>query len=394
MIQSRRYDLDWLRLIAFGILIYFHSAIIFVPGGLPLIQNDVNSEWMAGLVTFSSQFRLALLFLISGVGVAFARRRRSSREFIVERSQRLLIPLTVGLLLVVPLCVYFERLHRLEFTGSFLSFLPTVFSTGLYPSGNLSWHHFWFIGYLYLFCLLGIRVFTWFESDYGQSFLNRIAVYCVGLRIYHYIALLLVVEVPLRIFFPGFRDLVHDWASFGHWFLVFLAGYVLANRPAVLDEINKMRFVSLIGAVVSTVLYFSIFYKYGQPPLTRDSANLLMLYPLYCVITITLAWCCLLTCLGFAAQHLRFSNRVLAYLNEAVYPLFILHLTVIAMLGYFVTPLDLSIAAKYLLITTSTIAICLASYHLLVRPFNPIRWLFGVKPKPSHARITAAANPG
>ena len=88
------------------------------------------------------------------------------------------------------------------------------------------------------------------------------------------------------------------------------------------------------------------------------------------------------------------SDMALAYLNEAVYPLFILHLTVIAMLGYFVTPLDLSVAAKYLLITTSTITICLASYHLLIRPFNWMRWLFGVKPKPSHSPATAAARPG
>jgi len=390
MIQSRRYDLDWLRLIAFGILIYFHTAIIFIPGGLPLIQNDVNSQWMDGFVTFSSQFRLALLFLISGVGVAFARRRRSSREFIAERSQRLLIPFTIGLLLVVPVCVYFERLHLNEFTGSFLAFLPSVFSTGVYPSGNLSWHHFWFIGYLYIFCLLGLRVFTWFEGTSGQSCLDRIANYCKGSRIYHFIGLLLIVEIPLRVFFPGFRDLVHDWASFGHWFLMFLAGYVLANRPAILDEINKMRFISLIGAVVSTALYFSIFYEYNQPPLTRDTANVLFLYPLFCVVTITLAWCCLLTCLGFAAQHLRFSNRVLVYLNESVYPLFILHLTVIAMLGYVITPFDVSIAAKYMLITTLTIVICLASYHLLIRPFNTMRFLFGVKAKTIDSPATAA----
>ncbi len=65
MIRTRRYDLDWLRLIAFGILIYFHTAIIFVPDGLPLVQNAESSEWMHRFVAFSSQFRLALLFMIS-----------------------------------------------------------------------------------------------------------------------------------------------------------------------------------------------------------------------------------------------------------------------------------------------------------------------------------------
>jgi glucan biosynthesis protein C len=390
MIQSRRYDLDWLRLIAFAVLIYFHTAIIFIPGNLPLIQNDLSSEWIDRAVSFSSQFRLGLLFMISGVGVAFARRRRDNRAFIAERSQRLLIPFAVGLVTVVPLSVYFERLHLGEFSGSFLSFYPTLLTTGVYPSGNLSWHHFWFIAYLYIFCMIGVKVFAWFESEAGQSFMDRVASYSQGYRIYYAIGLLLLFEIPLRVLFPGFRDLLHDWASFSHWFIVFVVGYILANRASILDEITKMRGVSFVGAVLSTYLYFALYYEYGAPPLTADEPYIVIKYLLFCVIRMSLAWCCLMTCLGYAGQYLRFSNRALAYLNEAVYPLFILHLSVIAMLGYVVTPLDWSIAAKYLTITTLTIAICLGTYHVAIRPFNVMRLLFGVKAKPSEAIAVGA----
>ena len=195
MIRSRRYDLDWLRLIAFGILIYFHAAIIFIPGGLPLVQNGESSEQMDWFVTFSSQFRLALLFMISGVGVAFARRRRNNRAFLLERSQRLLIPFVLGILLVVPLSVYFERLHLGHFNGSFAEFLPTVFTSGIYPAGNLSWHHFWFIAYLYIYCILGLTIFTWFEGVNGQQFLDKVEVYFRGYRIYHFIGILLALSL-------------------------------------------------------------------------------------------------------------------------------------------------------------------------------------------------------
>ena len=91
MITSRRYDLDWLRILAFGILIYFHTAIIFIHGGLPMIQNVNTSVGLEIFVDISHQFRLALLFFISGIGVAFAKKRRSNRGFILERSRRLLI---------------------------------------------------------------------------------------------------------------------------------------------------------------------------------------------------------------------------------------------------------------------------------------------------------------
>lgn len=81
-ITSRRYDLDWLRVIAFFILIYFHTAVFFIPGGLPMIQNAEVSPGLGVFVDISHQFRLALLFFISGVGVAFARRRRTNTAFL------------------------------------------------------------------------------------------------------------------------------------------------------------------------------------------------------------------------------------------------------------------------------------------------------------------------
>ena len=150
MISSRRYDLDWVRVLAFLIVIYFHAAIIFIDGGLPLIQNNEVSPSLDVFVTISSQFRIALLFFVSGVGVAFARRRRNPAEFIRERSLRLLPPFLFGILMVVPPMVYTEKLFLGQFDGSYLEFYPTFFTEGIYPKGNLSWHHFWFVAYLFL----------------------------------------------------------------------------------------------------------------------------------------------------------------------------------------------------------------------------------------------------
>jgi glucan biosynthesis protein C len=163
--------------------------------------------------------------------------------------------------------------------------------------------------------------------------------------------------------------------------VVFLVGYSLANRESLLIQITQVRFVSLIGAVVSTGCLFTFFYDYGGINLTRDDPDFVVKYLGYCVTSMTLVWCCLLTCLGYAGKYLRFSNPALVYLNEAVYPLFILHLTVIVMLGYLITPLPWSIAEKYLVITTLTVVICLGLYHVAIRPFNMMRVLFGVKPK-------------
>jgi hypothetical protein len=379
MITTRRYDLDWLRIIAFGILIYFHAAIFFIPGGIPMIQNGETSAGLEIFVSVSHQFRLALLFFISGVGVAFAKKRRSDQAFIAERSKRLLIPLAVGILFIVPPMVYTEKLFLGAFTGSFAEFYPLFFTEGVYPTGNLSWHHFWFIVYLYLFCMLGLKVFSWLTVNKNMA-LNNLAEWGEGYGIYRFIIPLVIVEISLRALFPGFRDLIHDWASFFHWFLIFLAGFVVANYERLLDTACRLRYVSLIGAIFMTC---ALYYLFGGTELHADLSDEFIIpkYLSYCFIRMTMVWCSILACLGFAAKYLRFASSLLSYINEAVYPLFILHLTVITLLGYWVVELDWDLWLKYGFITSATIGLVLVFYHFMIRPFNLMRLLFGVKEK-------------
>ena len=85
----RRHDLDWLRVILFGLLIWFHLGVftfwLFPDEEVPLsvlFVVDVMHQW-----------RLAALFLISGMGTAFAFRRRDVKTFLNERLVRLGAPL-------------------------------------------------------------------------------------------------------------------------------------------------------------------------------------------------------------------------------------------------------------------------------------------------------------
>lgn len=378
MITSRRHDLDWLRVIAFGILIYFHSAIIFVPGGLPLIQNDETSPLLQGFVEFSHLWRLSLLFLISGVGVFFARRRRTSWEFVRERSRRLLIPLGMGILLLVPPMVYVERLHLGTFDGDLISFYATLLTTGVYPEGNLSWHHLWFIVYLFLYCMIGLWLFPrltlpWLARHF-EGWAQRYGVF-------RFIVPLFIVELALRAFFPGLPNLITDWANFFHFLMVFTAGYVIAGNVSILDRIVALRSVALGIATAATMALFGLFYGEAGLDLDLTSRWLLINYVVFCFLKVTVVWSMLLACLGYAGRYLNRPSPWLHYLNEAVYPLFLLHLTVIAVLGYFVVTWDISLWAKYGLITTATVLIVMAFYQWLIRPSDAMRLVFGVKQK-------------
>ncbi|MGD9093366.1 MAG: hypothetical protein PVF74_10995 [Anaerolineales bacterium] len=85
--------------------------------------------------------------------------------------------------------------------------------------------------------------------------------------------------------------------------------------------------------------------------------------------------------LGLGAKYLNFSNKTLAYANEAVLPFFLLHQTVILGVGWFVIPLSMGMPLKFLIVTIASFALIMAIYELLIRRFNIIRFFFGMRSK-------------
>ena len=137
-------------------------------------------------------------------------------------------------------------------------------------------------------------------------------------------------------------------------------------------------FLSLAGAALSTGLMHALFAGFQ---LTPGEGNQVVAYLVWCTLRITMIWCSILCCIGFAGRYLRFNCRALEYFNRAVYPLFILHLTTQTVLGYYLVRTDWNIWTKYLLLTTVTIVMILFVYNYLIRPFRFMCLVFGVKPE-------------
>lgn len=116
----RRYDLDWLRVLVFGLLIFYHVGIYFVPWGWH-IKYETIYEWLVYPMLFVNQWRLPILFVISGMGTYYAMNKRNGRQFIRERITPLLLPLALGMLFVVPPQVYAERIVNNQSTGIILN---------------------------------------------------------------------------------------------------------------------------------------------------------------------------------------------------------------------------------------------------------------------------------
>jgi hypothetical protein len=175
--SNRQAYLDWLRIASILAVFFLHSSMAYVSEWEWHLKNAQTSNLLMEVNFWLGRFRMPLLFFISGTVTYFMLQRRSTGAFIGLRFRRLFIPLVFGMLVIVPPQVYLERLTQ-GFKGNFFDFYSSIFTTGAYPKGNLSWHHLWFIVYLFLYDILFAPLFKWIMSESGKqrlSFFNRLA---------------------------------------------------------------------------------------------------------------------------------------------------------------------------------------------------------------------------
>ncbi|MFC1904582.1 hypothetical protein ACFLXT_02325 [Chloroflexota bacterium] len=91
------------------------------------------------------------------------------------------------------------------------------------------------------------------------------------------------------------------------------------------------------------------------------------------------AWCWIIAMLGLGSRFLNINNRFLGYASEAVLPYYILHQTIIIIIGFFVIQWSMGIAPKYIIVVLSSFVGIMAIYDLLVRRINVLRFLFGMR---------------
>lgn len=329
------------------------------------------------------RWRMPLLFFISGAGTFFALRKRSFGAYAGERVRRLFIPLVFGMFVIVPPQIYLEWLFRERFNGSYADFYPEVFKFQPYHDGGtggaFSWHHLWFICYLFFYSLLSIPVFRWLKSSGGQRFTDWVGrlVARPGAPLWMMILVIAVSQYALRPFYPDeTHGLTDDWAYFVENLLLFWFGYLLISRQEFWQKLTDQRRIFLAATVVFTLILYGMRIRFSDDDIDR----IFWVDFTYFTNSLCLMVASVLATIGYGYRYLDINKPMLKHLNEAVYPFYILHQTVIVIIGYYVlTKSNLGVYDGFLAVSLSTLVICAAIYLLLIRPFKLTRLLFGVK---------------
>lgn len=376
MSQNRQYFIDWIRVLAFGILIFYHSGMFFVSWAWH-VKNNIIVESLEYPMVFFSQWRLSLLFFISGVGMSFALKSRTGWSFIRERTKRLSLPLIFGMFVIVPPQIYFERFLNHQFSGSYLAFYPSVFDFIPYPKGSFSWHHLWFVMYLFVYSLVGTPIFLALKSTSGKQFLVKFyQTFLHPVKIY-------LTAIPFMILFwildpisPTTHNLTHDWLNLINSFLVVLMGYILGQNPKFWEMLEAYRKGYLWASILfSTSIYLFVFKPIF--PIQNEDLDFFIKGIITRINALSIIFCIG----GYAKHYLNFNNKTLKYANEAVYPFYILHQTITVGIGFYIANWDLAWQLKLLILALGTFWGSLIIYHFLIRPFRVMRVLFGLKPQ-------------
>jgi hypothetical protein len=364
--RLRLSELDWLRVILI-FAVFFHHVCMPFNGDDWHIMNSESSKLLDDIMVYFEQFRLPILFFISGVGSVILLSKVTVQKFTLDKLTRLLIPLFIGSLLIVPPQTYIENIDELQSYWQEFPRLALKFET----------NHLWFIEYLFVFALLAIPINMFLDSKIGRlvsDALAKLAKFQGGLFLL--VGLLIVVKIYFSLMFLNDDDKIENLSSSAYYFLFFISGVIFIRNNSVWSAICEQRFNHLIILSLSTVAFYGYYYS----PDLSEYLSLDARWSIWWLVCCLVAWSALLTIVGYAQFYLTKTPKWLHITNELVYPFYIFHQTVIVVLGFYVISWQTSIHIKIMALFVSSFIITSFICFFIVKPFNVFRFMFGLKP--------------
>jgi glucans biosynthesis protein C len=374
--SQRRYDLDWLRVLAILAVFVFHSGRFF-----DLMDWHVKSATTYASVQawtlFLQGWLMPVIFVISGASLFYAVGKGSISGFIRDKVLRLLVPLVVGVFTHAALAVYLERFSHHRFSGSFFDFYPHYFD-GMYGlGGNFAWMglHLWYLLVLFVFSLLFLPLFRLLKGP-ARGLLGKVGDL---LAVPGVILILALPVIWLTVTLDPRSGL--GQRNFGGWSVPVYAcylfyGFVLFSHTRLQARLQQMRRFYLALALAASLVLLWQFGYILPPASSRARLHFGLLF-------IVGSWAWILAYVGFAGRYLTTNRPFLHYANDAVLPFYVMHQTVLLVVGYFVLQWQIPDFIKWLIIAFSSFALVIGAYELLVRRFEVLRFLFGMRPTPA-----------
>lgn len=369
---ERLHALDAVRAGALLLGVLFHASLSFFPGFPWIVTDNAPSAVLATVVGATHIFRMSVFFLIAGFFAHMSFHRRGLRGFVVDRLKRIGVPLVVGWPLL------------------FVAFIAVVIWAAIKANGGaplepqaqppLTWRtvpllHLWFL-YVLLWLYAGVlalvgaarlldrggRLGRATDAVVRALVKSQLAPVALSLPLFAVYALGQPwmawggVQTPDTGLLPNLAAMVAFGTAFGF-------GWLLHRQMELLSVWRRWWPAHLALAVVLTVLVDGFL---GDGPLVSADPGLALklgaaaAYPLA-------VWTWTIGLVGLAMQLLSGHNRVVRYVADSSYWLYLIHLPIVMAGQVIVADMAAPWFVKLPAMVAVATALMLASYQLLVR---------------------------
>lgn len=387
--NQRHYGMDWLRVGAFVMLIFYHVGFSFTPWGYQTPSRGV--VWWAEIPLLGlSAWRLALLFAISGyASAALFSKERSTGSFLHSRLLRLGIPLLFGLTVIVPPQPYMGLLNSGYARGYGYFLFHDAFSFRRVIHESLpAVMHLWFVIYLLAYtvalCIaLMVLPARWRAAlaRGAEKVLGGAWLLPAGCLITY------IVRAPG----DGWTDthsVLNDMCAHLHYGGMFLFGFLLRGSERLRAAIARQwRMGMVLGLAGYAVVALEAWYYPGNVRTPR-----VWMEPLDFAKSVQ-CWGTVIALFGIADRFWNHDARWRGTLAEAVFPVFLAHQTVMVLVSYWLRDKGLTALPEFLVLCVS-VAGGSWLFYLVGREVGPLRPLIGLKrARPARGAKAAAMPP-
>lgn len=373
--MERHYGLDWLRIGAFGLLILYHIGMVFVPWGFHA-KTAQPLPWVVVPMLAINSWRLLLLFVVSGYASrALLVRGDGTKDFVANRTLRLILPLLFGVVVIVPVQPWVELVTQHGYPHGFPYFLGHDYFRFVTISGIAlpTWQHLWFVGYLWIYTmLLALAV-----ALVGQRSLQPVFDRMFGGVLVWLIPAVWLVVVSAWLF-PGVaptNDLVGELVSHAQYLPGFLFGFALAGSASGLAAMRRWWPWALVTALVCYALVAAIELRWPNSASPAWPWGLL-----FASARAVQGWSMIVALIGLADSYLNRDHPWRRVLTEAVFPFYLIHQTIIVGVEGWLLHFGLPRAAEFAILLVATLGGCWI-FYAVGREIGWLRPLIGLRPR-------------
>lgn len=304
----RKHYLDNIRIIIILLLFPYHTFMIWNNFGTKFYIWGGNNNILSSLIVLVSSWLMPVLFVIAGMSARYSLKKRNTKEFIMERIRKILIPFISGLILLIPFQTLYARKFFFDYNGGIIDnfkYFFTHFSDLNGYDGMFTFGHLWFLLYLFIIALVTLLVIKKISFDNVDSKINKVNIFEI---------ILLFIPIFIAYHIGNFGG-----QSTGKYILLYLLGYYLFSDEFIKKILNyKTIILSLFftSQIILIILYFKYNY-YGD------------------LFVNFVGWLGILSCMIIGKLFLNKENKITNYLKKASFPIYILHQTILVIIGYY-----------------------------------------------------------